>query len=123
MELKDFGKLRAWVDEAFLVFISNIEKVTESGNIPITILNEGLAGFTDGSGSTTINFTYYVPRTGFEFNFEQAVEEKGIHSVQLTVSGHNVLLKGKFMTSNISQSTDQAVTGTASFMGSLKALK
>jgi len=119
----DYGKMSMWIDENKLVQITSIEKVTDAGNIAVYILNEGLGGFTDGSGSVNVNIGYVVPRTGFEFEFDRAVEEKTYHNVQISISGKSAIVTGKFMTNNISQSTDASVAGTTSFMGDLQALK
>lgn len=123
VEQKDFGKVRIWVDGAFMVYVSSITKRTDAGNIPVNVLNEGLAGFTNGSGSVNISVGYFFPASGPEVNFDDLCVERGYHDVQVAVSGTSGVMRGKFSDNEVSQSTDQATSGTVNFIGEFKALK
>lgn len=121
--LKDYAKVRGWIDEQFMVEITSISKRTNAGNIPMNLMNEGLGGFSDGSGETSVAIGYVIPRSGPEFNFDKATVDKGYHNVQITVGNLSCIIKGKFSDNEVGQSTDQGTAGTVNFMGGLTALE
>ena len=122
-EQKDFAKVRCWIDGDFAIQLLSVSLRTDAGNIPVNLMNEGLAGFTDGSGSQSISITYAIPRSGMEFNFQRACVERGYHSIQISVAGQAGVFRGKFSDNEISQSADSATQGTVNFVGEFTALK
>jgi len=104
----------------YLEMCQSIEKVTESGNIRVDTL-QGLAGWSDGSGSVKLNLTYWVPKGGPEFPFQQACAAKAYVTVQVGVGSEAYVGSGKINTETVSQSTNAAVEGKIEWEGELKA--
>jgi len=123
MALQDFANLTAVVDSDYMSKLTSVSMRHESGQQPIDLLGEGLAGFTPGSGRVQISFNYSVPIGGAEFDFASAVAEGGYHTVQITVGSKTYVGTGKFMDNDISQSVNSATEGSTSWLGELSKLK
>ena len=54
MPNNDFANLRAFYNTNLMTMATSIELVTESGNVPVHTLTEGLAGYADGAGEVTL---------------------------------------------------------------------
>ena len=122
MALQDFGRLFVMVDSRLQVYVESINVQTDAGNIQIFTF-DGLAGFSPGPGKITIALNYAVPAAGFETNFQKAVVDKGIHSIQVGIGPNALITEGKFMTDAISGSTTSATTGSVNFEGVLAAFE
>lgn len=121
MALQDYARLVVFLDGKEVKQAESFEHETESGQQPVLILNEGLGGFTPGSGQTNISGTLYVPIGGFEEPVQKYCAEGSYHVFQFGVGAEAVINSGKFTNVKISQSTNQATQVTFSFIGNKKA--
>ena len=120
--LQDYSRLQILVDGQYHVQIESLEKVTNAGQQRVDLLNEGLAGFTPGTGDVTIRIGYVIPRQGFELDFDSAAANGDYHTCQIPIADKNYIGTGKFLNNNISQQTNNAVKGTTEWLGELKPL-
>jgi hypothetical protein len=109
--------MTVFIDGQHLIQISQISVEMENGEQQVFTLNEGLAGFSPGSGITNVTINYIIPASGFEFNFADAVHGRGYHTVQVAAGATDYIGEGKFLNNSISQSTGAASEGTVSFSG------
>jgi hypothetical protein len=106
-----------------LVFLENntqVEMVTDAGNIKIDSINNGLSGWSDGSGSIKLNLTQWVPKGGPEFPFQQACADRAYVMVQLGVGTEAYIGIGKILTETVSQSTNAASEERVEWEGEIK---
>ena len=120
MALQDYSKLSAFVDQNYLIQITQISVSTESGQQEVDLLNEGLGGFTPGSGRVRINLGYVVPIGGPEFNFQAAAANGTYHTLQVPLGPLTSAGTGKFTEDEFSQSTNASTEGTCTWVGELK---
>ena len=126
MALQEYGRLRLFAAEAGgalvqITQVSSIDIQTESGNIPVDLLNEGLGGFSKGSGRVRVTIGFYVPVSGVEFPFQQAAVNGALVTLQVGVGPESYVGTGKVMTEGVSQSTNASAEGTVEWEGELKA--
>lgn len=122
MALQDHAQMRAFVDSNFLVEITSISAVTESGQVEVMTL-EGLVGFSKSGGVKRISIGYAIPSNGPEFNFDAAAVEGGYHTLQITLGALDYVGEGKFMTGTIGQTAGSATEGSIDFVGEPKAFE
>lgn len=106
-----------------LVAITSIEATWNSGQNRIDLLNEGLSGFTPGSGDVTIDLGFAVPIGGLEENYTEILVTGEYITMQVFIGSKDFVGNGKIITCKISQSTNEAVQGTLQWMGECKALQ
>lgn len=121
--LREHARMAIFIDQTFMVEMTNLEMVTNSGQQRVDVLNEGLVGFTPGSGDVTITGGFAIPIGGQEFPFQQSCVEGSIHTLQLSVGGEDYSGKGKFMDVRISQSVNANVEGSFTWTGQLSAME
>lgn len=121
MALQDGAKLAIFIDGSYQQMASQIQMSTNSGQQRIDTL-EGLAGFTPGSGDTTITATCGVPVGGQEYDFNSAAADGKYHIIQIPVGGKTYRGMGKFMDGSISQSVNANTETTFTWTGELKPL-
>lgn len=120
MAQEDFANLAVFVDGVQLTKLTSVSLSTESGQQRIDTLVGGLAGFTPGSGETTVQLGFVVPLAGFEFNFQEAAFAGTYHSVQIIAGPYSWVGQGKFTSAEVSQSVNAATEGTATFTAEMK---
>lgn len=113
---QDFAVIRSFIDSDNLVHISDIHQKTNSGQVPIKVLNYGLVGFVRGAGDITITGTMFVPAGGFEKDIQKWTVEGSYHTIQLGIGPSDFAGTGKFMDCDIGQSTDQGTQLSFTFM-------
>jgi len=116
-EQKDYARMAVFVDGAYQVEITQMTKRTENGEQQVFTLNEGLGGFTPGSGVCTVSINYVIPASGFEFNFDSACVKRGYHTLQVSAGAHDYIGEGKFLDNEISQSTGATTEGSVNWTG------
>lgn len=92
--------------------VTSIEYTKDGGKVEVRTLKGGFVGITPSGGAIEFSIDYVVPKDGFEFNFDNAVDDKGFYEVQYGVGPHKVVAPTQFLTNRITQSTDQSVSGT-----------
>lgn len=117
MALQDYSKLAVFINGNLLSQVTSINHVTNSGNIRIDLLNEGLAGFTPGSGDCTLELGFVVPAGGPEENFQGICQAREFVDVQVSLGSLDYAGRGKFENVNVSQSVNASVEGTVSWTG------
>lgn len=115
--LQDHARLVAFVDGDYLVEITSIEATWNSGQQRVDLLNEGLGGFTPGSGDVTISLGFAIPIGGLEYPFVNKCQEGAYVSLQLPVGRQDYVGTGKIMTVSISQSVNGSTEGTMEWTG------
>ena len=123
MALQDFGKLGVFYNGSLLEKITSIHMTTASGIIPVDILNEGLAGFTPGSGKVTISVGFVVPVGGTEETFQEDCANEAYVSLQVPIGAKAYLGNGKIETVEIGQTVNASVEGTFAWMGEIAPLQ
>jgi hypothetical protein len=121
--LQDYAKLVVFYNGTYLEQITSIEMVTNSGNQRIDLLNEGLGGFSSGSGDVTITIGFVIPIGGQEADFQQDAASKAFVSLQIGVGSGDYVGTGKLESVSISQSVNAAAEGTFTWIGELSELK
>ena len=122
MALQDFAKLAVFYNGNALTRVTSISLDTESGEQRVDLLNEGLSGFTPGSGSVSISVGFVVPIGGTEDTFQEDCATGKYITLQVPVGRKSYIGKGKLMSVKISQSTNANVEGTFEWSGELKPL-
>ena len=122
MALQDFAKLAVFYSGNALTRVTSISLDTESGEQRVDLLNEGLSGFTPGSGSVSISVGFVVPIGGTEDTFQEDCATGKYITLQVPVGRKSYIGKGKLMSVKISQSTNANVEGTFEWSGELKPL-
>ncbi len=123
MPFTDFAKLNAFYKGNWLTTLNSISISTESGQQRVDLLNEGLAGFTPGSGSVEIEIGFAVPIGGLQDTFQEDCANGVIVEMQIPIGGKDYIGLGKVMSVKISQSTSQNVEGTFTWSGQLKPIE
>ncbi len=122
MALQDFAKLGIFYNGNALTKVTSISLDTNSGEQRIDLLNEGLAGFTPGSGDCSIEVGFVVPIGGLEDEFQEDCATGTYVTLQVPVGRKSFIGRGKLQSVKISQSTNANVEGSFSWMGELKPL-
>lgn len=120
MAFTDFAKLAVLYNGNVLTTLTSISFTTEGGHQRVDLLNEGLAGFTPGSGSCEIEVGFAVPIGGTQEDFQGAAARGDIVEMQVPVGNVDYIGLGKVMNVKISQSTSQNVEGTFTWSGQLR---
>jgi hypothetical protein len=120
---QDYAKLTAFYNQAYLQQLTSISHKTESGQQPVNLLNEGLGGFTPGSGSCTISLGFTIPIGGTEVPYQQDAANGAYVTFQIGVGSVAYIGTGKIMNVDIGQETGSASHGTCEWHGELKAME
>lgn len=120
MPQQDYAKLTAFYNQAFLRELTSISLKTESGQQPVNLLNEGLGGFTPGSGAVTLDLGFTIPIGGTEVPYQQDCANGAYVTFQVGVGSVGYIGKGKLMSVDVGQDTGSASHGTAQWHGELK---
>ena len=123
MQLVDHARLGIIIDQSVKIEITSIQMTTNSGQNRVDLLNEGLAGFTPGSGDVSLQIGFAVPRGGPEYAFQQKCANGEYVSMQVTIGKYNYAGLGKFLDVSINQSVNASVEGTANWLGQLKQIE
>lgn len=121
--LQDHARLVAFVDQTHQVEITSIELTTNSGQQRVDLLNEGLGGFTPGSGDVTISLGFAVPIGGLEFPYQQKCADGEFVTMQIPIGADQYTGNGKIIDVTISQSVNANVEGTLTWTGELLPLE
>jgi hypothetical protein len=120
---QDYARLAVFYNDNLLTQVTSISLTTNSGNQRVDLLNEGLGGFTPGSGDCTIEVGFVVPAGGLEEEFQQHCADREFVKMQVPVGSKDYVGKGKLDTVSISQSVNASVEGSFTWIGELAALE
>lgn len=120
MSLQDFGRMVTFLDGNEIKLAESFEHETDAGQQPVLVLNEGLVGFTPGTGQCNLSGTLYVPIGGFEDNIQKWAVEGSYHTFQTGIGKNVVINTGKFTNVKLSQSANASAQITYQFVADKK---
>lgn len=123
MALQDFARLGLAVDSNVLTQITSLKATWNSGQNRVDLLNEGLAGFTPGSGDVEIDVGYVVPIGGMEDDFTGKLVPGAYVTMQLFIGPKDYVGRGKIITCEVGQTVNAATEGTLHWMGELNPIQ
>jgi hypothetical protein len=123
MALQDFARLAVAMDGNVLTQISSIKATWNSGQNRVDLLNEGLSGFTPGSGDVSVDIGYLVPIGGMEEDYTGKLVTGTYVTMQLFIGPKDYVGRGKIMTCEVGQSTNATTEGTLNWTGELKPIE
>ena len=118
-----YGRVRVLIDGKAQLEITNAHIELDSVLVPVDTIEKGLAGFTEGSGKTTITGGTALPIGGFEFNFMSAIANKEAHDVQIDIGPHSYRSTGVFQNGAVGMGVNASAEGNWTWMGDLKSLE
>jgi len=121
--LVDHARLVLFVDGAYTIEVTSIQITTNSGQNRVDLLNEGLAGFTPGSGDVSLQIGFAVPKGGQEFPWQQRCATGTYITMQVKIGSVDYFGFGKLLDVSINQTVNASVEGTANWLGELKAVQ
>lgn len=121
--LVDHARLVLFVDGAYTIEVTSIQITTNSGQNRVDLLNEGLAGFTPGSGDVSLQIGFAVPKGGQEFPWQQRCATGAYITMQVNIGSVAYSGFGKLLDVSINQTVNASVEGTANWLGELKAVQ
>ena len=107
MAANDFALLQTFFDGRAVVNISSIRQKTNSGLVPIKVLNYGLVGWSRGAGDILISGEMFVPSGGFEEPVQKWCVQGSEHTIQIGCGPDDFSGVGRFTSTEVGQSTDQ----------------
>lgn len=123
MALQDYAQIKAFYNGSPITQITSCRLTTNSGNVRVDLMNEGLGGFTNGTGDVTIEIGFAVPLGGLEFDYQQDAANHEYVDMQVFIGRASYAGRGKIETNDISQSTGAAIEGTFTWVGELAAFE
>lgn len=93
----------------------------ESGLQPVNLMNEGLDGFSIGSGMVTLEWSGPIPATGTEHPYGTAHASHEDVDMQYTRGAESYAGTGKLMSYEETQSDNEVLTFTCTWQGRLGA--
>jgi len=121
--LVDHARLALLIEQTYQVEMTSIELTTNSGQQRVDLLNEGLGGFTPGSGDVTISGGFAIPIGGQEFPFQETCADGSYVTMQVPVGGSDYIGSGKILDVSISQSVNANTEGSFTWTGELLPLQ
>jgi hypothetical protein len=123
LAIQDYANLSIFYNGNALTQITSISHTTESGQQRVDLLNEGVGGFTPGSGSCEIEVGFVVPIGGLEDTFQEDCANGTYVTLQIPIGSKDYIGRGKLMNVKISQSTGAVTEGTWTWTGQLKPIE
>ena len=118
--LTDYAKLALFADQTNIRELTSVDMTTNSGQQRVDLLNEGLGGFSPGSGDVSISLGFTVPVGGQEYPWQQKCANGDLVTLQIIQGAEQYSGVGKIMDTSISQSVNGAIEGTINWVGELK---
>jgi hypothetical protein len=119
--LQDHARLILYVDQVYQQEITSLSMATNSGQQRVDLMNEGLGGFTPGSGDVTLEIGFAIPVGGQEFPYQRKCADGDFVTMQVPIGGDQYSGLGKIITCEISQSANGNTEGTCTWTGELAA--
>lgn len=120
MALQDYGRLPVFYNGAAITQLTSVEATFNSGQNKVDLLNEGLGGFTPGSGEVTIRIGIAMPIGGTEYAYIENTVDGAFVDLQLGLGAKAYAGRGKIMNSSLHQSVNASVEGTIEWLGEFK---
>jgi len=116
---QDFAQIGLMYGGNELKMLTSVKMTTDSGQQPVDLLNEGLSGFTPGSGRVTVDIGYAVPIGGPEAPYQQDCAAGSFVTLQVFEGALSYIGKGKIINNEVGQSTNNPMEGSCQWMGPL----
>src|SRR5689334_19831601 len=123
MALQDYARLAVAMDSNVLTQITECKATWNSGQNRVDLLNEGLAGFTPGSGDVQIDIGYVVPIGGMEDDYTGKLVAGQYVTLQLFIGPKDYTGRGKIITCEVGQTVNNSTSGTVNWMGELNPIQ
>jgi hypothetical protein len=107
----------------YLRELTSVEMTTESGQQAVDLLNEGLGGFTPGSGRVRLRVGYAVPISGAEFPYQEATAQGNLITMQYNRADKSYVGEGKIMSTTETINTGASLEGSFEWEGPLSAME
>ena len=120
MAQQDGAFIKLLVNGTAVTRLSSIERTTEAGVVRIETL-EGLAGFNNGTGQVTLQFSYPIMIDGHEVDIHGMAARREYVDVQVFEGAQSYAGRGKLERASSSQSVGSPAEATANWTGELVA--
>lgn len=120
MALQDYVITKLFYNSAAVTQITRVARVVKANNVAIQLLNEGLGGFTDGSGECTIEWDAPIPIGGTEFDYEGDLVAKSYVDLQFFCGSRSYAGRGKLEEASTEQAVGAAGSIKVSWVGEFK---
>lgn len=120
MALQDYARLPVFFNGGNITQLTSVDITFNSGQNKVDLLNEGLGGFTPGSGEVSIRLGVAVPIGGTEYTYLENCVEGAFVDLQLGIGAKAYAGRGKIITSSLRQSVNASVEGTIEWLGEIK---
>jgi hypothetical protein len=115
MANNEYALLRVFFDGRAVKNISAVHQKTNSGLVPIKVLNFGFVGVSKGAGEISITGTMFVPSGGFEEPVQTWAVEGSEHTIQIGCGPSDFVGSGWFFECDLGQETDQGTNISFTF--------
>ena len=121
--IQDYATLPLFINGNFIEQKTSVSISWDGGQQRVELLNEGLGGFTPGSGSVTISIGLAVPIGGLEEDYVGMMHRGEYVTMQVPVGAQTYVGTGKITTCEISQSSGASTEGSLEWSGQFKPLE
>lgn len=121
--LQNYARMSVLVNGTAITDLISVTHKTESGQQTVFLLNEGLGGFTPGSGSCHVDLEFAVPIKGPNSAFQQDCAVGAFATLQINVGAQFFVGAGKYESAEFSTSVNSSVSGKVSWIGELKPME
>jgi hypothetical protein len=118
--LQEYAQLTVFINGQNVQQLTSVERTTDSGQQRVELLNEGLGGFTPGSGSVTISLGFAIPIGGTEFDYDGLCVDGSYVTMQVSEGSKSYVGTGKITNVSLSQNVGAASEGTLEWTGQFK---
>lgn len=123
MALSDYARLGIFYGGDALTQVVSVQATTNSGQQRVDLMNEGLGGFTPGSGDVSISVGFAVPIGGTEKPYQADCANGRFVTLQLQEGSRYYIGQGKIMDEDVSGSAGANTEGTFNWVGELKPME
>jgi hypothetical protein len=123
MALNNYARLPVFYNGVYLKQLTSVGMTTNSGIQRVDLLNEGLGGFTPGSGDVSVALGFAIPIGGTEVEYQQDAANENFVTLQIGVGKKSYIGTGKIETVELSQSVSANAEGSCNWVGELKPLE
>ncbi len=98
MAQQDYALIKLFLNGAPVTQITKITRMLDAQNQPIMLMNEGLGGWSPGSGISSVEWDAPIPIGGTEFPYEELQTSRAYVDLQVFVGSRSVASRGKIQT-------------------------
>jgi hypothetical protein len=98
MAQQDYSLVKLFFNGASVTQLTKVTRMMDAQNQPIMLLNEGLGGWSPGSGISSVEWEAPIPLGGTEFDYEGIAHRREYVDLQVFVGSRSVASRGKIQT-------------------------